>query len=188
MTWQESVAWAHQLNYAGFTGWRLPAVTPVNGVQFNLSANDYDGTDDGGWNVGAEGTIYAGSTSSEYAHLFYTTLVNSSSYNLDGTSTSCSPNDCLTNTDLFTNMQTYKYWAETASTYDLAAAWVFAFDNGRQDETNKYNEFYAWAVHDGDIGAVVSSVPIPSALYLLGSGLIGLIGLAKQNIKLRKYL
>jgi hypothetical protein len=34
-----------------------------------------------------------------------------------------------------------------------------------------------WAVHDGDIGAV----PIPAALWLFGSGLLGLVGMAKRK-------
>jgi hypothetical protein len=36
---------------------------------------------------------------------------------------------------------------------------------------------YAWAVHEGNIGAV----PIPAAVWLFGSGLIGLIGAARRK-------
>ena len=35
----------------------------------------------------------------------------------------------------------------------------------------------AWAVHSGD----VSAVPIPGAVWLFGSGLIGLLGLARRK-------
>jgi hypothetical protein len=37
--------------------------------------------------------------------------------------------------------------------------------------------FHAWAVRDGDIGAV----PIPAAAWLFGSGLLGLIGVARKK-------
>jgi len=32
--------------------------------------------------------------------------------------------------------------------------------------------YYAWSVHSGDVGAV----PVPAAVWLFGSGLIGLVG------------
>ena len=35
------------------------------------------------------------------------------------------------------------------------------------------NDRFAWAVHDGR----VSSIPVPAAIYLFGSGLVGLVGL-----------
>lgn len=47
--------------------------------------------------------------------------------------------------------------------------------DGRSDA-----EFYAWAVHDGDV-ATISSVPIPPSLFLFGSGLIGLVGFARRK-------
>ena len=37
--------------------------------------------------------------------------------------------------------------------------------------------FYAWAVHDGDVGAV----PVPAAVWLFGSGLLALIGVARRK-------
>jgi hypothetical protein len=36
---------------------------------------------------------------------------------------------------------------------------------------------FAWAVHSGD----VSAVPIPTAIWLFGSGLLGLIGVARTK-------
>jgi hypothetical protein len=37
---------------------------------------------------------------------------------------------------------------------------------------------FAWAVRTGDVPAVV---PVPAAVWLFGSGLLGLIGMAKRN-------
>ena len=50
---------------------------------------------------------------------------------------------------------------------------------GLQDTTIKTNDNYAWAVQSGDI----SAVPIPAAIWLFSSGLIGLIGLARRKNK-----
>ncbi len=40
-----------------------------------------------------------------------------------------------------------------------------------------YRFGYAWAVRDGDVGAV----PVPAAVWLFGSGLIGLLGVARRK-------
>ena len=48
---------------------------------------------------------------------------------------------------------------------------------GRQRGTGKTNGPLAWAVHTGD----VSAVPIPAAVWLFGSGLIGLVSFARRN-------
>src|SRR5262245_36368467 len=37
MVWSEAKAWADQLAYRGFTDWRLPNVTPVNGTNFEFN-------------------------------------------------------------------------------------------------------------------------------------------------------
>ena len=39
---------------------------------------------------------------------------------------------------------------------------------------------YAWAVHDGDVGAAV--VPLPAAAWLFGTGLLGLIDMARKKV------
>ena len=39
------------------------------------------------------------------------------------------------------------------------------------------NPRYAWAVRDGDVAAV----PVPPAIYLFGSGLLGLLGMVKRK-------
>ena len=42
---------------------------------------------------------------------------------------------------------------------------------------NGTNDRFAWAVHDGK----VSAVPVPAAVYLFGSGLVGLFGILKRK-------
>ena len=56
-------------------------------------------------------------------------------------------------------------------------AWYFYFNFGRQYAGLKDNFYYAWAVRSGD----VSAVPVPAAAWLFGSGLIGLLGVAKRK-------
>jgi hypothetical protein len=49
---------------------------------------------------------------------------------------------------------------------------------GDQGFHNKSIEYYAWAVRSGD---VVSAVPVPATVWLFGSGLIGLLGIARRK-------
>lgn len=184
MDWFDSNAWAAGLNVNGITGWRLPTVSPIDGT----TEDDYNastvGTEDYGFNVSAPGTLYAGSTASEMAHLFYNTLGNK------GFCDPAMPSDfahCpeqagwgLSNTGPFANVQTPSgYWSATTFAPDPLGAWLFSFYNGVQTYSHKSNYFFAWAVHDGDAGA--SIVPVPAAAWLFGSGLIGLLGMSRKR-------
>lgn len=83
------------------------------------------------------------------------------------------------NYDLFSNVQLY-YWTATEGA-NTDYAWVFSFDQGFQGTVNKYsvgvNANHAWAVYSGD----VSAVPVPPAVWLFGSGLIGLICFTRRK-------
>lgn len=59
-------------------------------------------------------------------------------------------------------------------------AWDFIFNNGNQFAYSKYYNNYAWAMHPGDVGASV--IPVPTAVWLFGSGLLGLVAQAVQRI------
>ncbi len=56
-------------------------------------------------------------------------------------------------------------------------AWVFNFNIGSQRNLDELVSLFAWAVRSGD----VSAVPVPAAVWLFGSGLIGLLGIAKRK-------
>ena len=56
-------------------------------------------------------------------------------------------------------------------------AWFFDTRNGDQGYNVKYDQFYAWAVHAGDVAAV----PLPSAVWLFLSGMIGFMGLKRRS-------
>lgn len=74
MSWWGAMAWADQLVYGGYDDWRLPTVTPINGIAFQgFSNSDYwTGGRDLSYNVSAPGTTYAGSTASELAYMYRT--------------------------------------------------------------------------------------------------------------------
>jgi hypothetical protein len=188
MDWFEANAWIGALNassYLGFNGWRLPRSTPINGSSFNLTSTR-NGTTDNGTNISATGTLYEGSTASELAYLYYNTLGHlRGGFDIDGTDLPCAPsgvivssNSCLIENGPFSTyelMSVSQFWTETSIGSDALS---FSFYAGYQtDSWVGYPGFYAWAVADGDQFAV----PVPSAVWLFGSGLIGLVGVARRK-------
>ncbi len=95
--------------------------------------------------------------------MFYNTLGNSAG--------------ALTNTGPFSNIQSSFYWSATEYADDNSLAWYFGMQDGYQDIIDIGNEKYAWAVKSGDI----SSVPVPAAMWLFGSGLLALAGLVRRK-------
>ena len=114
------------------------------------------------------------------ASLWYDTLGNTAHYDTSGNPTGCagSPDYCLTNTGPFSNLQSYAYWSGVEYAPYTIYAWNFYTYNGYQTNDVKYYGLYGWAVRSGD----VSAVPVPAAVWLFGSGLIGLLGVASWKI------
>ncbi len=184
-TWQNQKDWAAGLTLGGFDDWRLPTITPLNGSTYNTSFSNNGTTDrstattttdgsDGGYRDGA------GNPVSEMGHMFYVTLGNLGVCipNGGGSTTSCDTQSGfgLSNTADFLNVQSNAdYWSE--SELDSSDAWLFDTGIGRQNVNLKDTDLYAWAVRSGD----VSAVPVPAAVWLFGSGLIGLIGFVRRK-------
>jgi hypothetical protein len=175
MGWDGAYNWATGLNIDGITGWRLPTTGPINGSTFNTNFT-YDGSTDVAYNISAPGTPYAGSTVNEMAHMFYVTLGNKGFCNASGLCPQ--PDWGLTNNGPFSNIQAAGYWSGTQYPNSLNA-FDFHFSLGEQVQDVTYSAFFAWAVHSGDVGAAV--VPVPAAVWLFGSGLLGLIGVARRK-------
>jgi hypothetical protein len=76
---------------------------------------------------------------------------------------------------LFPTLQSTDYWSGTG--LDSDHDWLFDFGNGHQLPVPPGDGGRSWAVHAGN----VSPVPLPPALYLFGSGLIGLVGMARRK-------
>ena len=184
MDWDTANAWAAGLNLGGVSGWRLPTVRPVDGSTFNTSFSNDATTDrgyaptttngtDGGWRDINNTPV------SEMGHMYYVTLGNFGF---------CAPDDPLfcvdpqpdfsfrVNTGPFFDVQFYAYWSDT----ELSSinALEFFFNGGVQDFDQKVFEDYAWAVRSGDVPAVV---PVPAAVWLFSTGLIGLLGIGFRN-------
>jgi hypothetical protein len=117
-------------------------------------------------------------THSEMSNMFYNVLGNTAWYDTSGVATGCTaPNYCLTNTGPFSNLQSTDYWSATEYAPSTNLAWIFNMHYGIQYDYFKTYNSYAWAVQSGD----VSAVPVPAALWLFGSGLLGLVGFGRRR-------
>ncbi len=177
LTWDNAVAWADNLVYAGYNDWRLPTISD-NGDDGCNYGND--GTDCG-FNVNTAG--------SELAYMWYDILGNLAYVDTNGNSPQ--PGYGLTSTSAdgidFQNLESWNYWSGTEYAPDTDHAWFFSTGIGNQNHTTKANNaFFAWAVRDGDV-AVASvpgrsaSVPEPGTLMLLAAGLVGVAGFKRQR-------
>lgn len=187
LDWYTAKDWISAMNaanYLGFHTWRLPTATPLNGESFNYVANT-NGTADRGYNISAPGTLYAGSPAHELAHLFYNSLDNKGWCAIaDGPVEGCvhpTPEDYwewgLVNTGPFENLVANRYATGVTSTIDSTRAFDFDFSHGQVGTGGKGGNLYAFAMLDGN----VSAVPIPSAVWLLGSGLLGLVAVGRKR-------
>ena len=180
MKFSEATAWVTSLEVAGVTGWRLPETIPIDGTTSDDATISYNGTEDSGFNISAPGTLYAGSFASELAYMFYNTLGNKSGCDpiLSTTSTCVSQVDWgLTNTGPFTNLRGSTYYGTSTTGYVGGTIWAFTMFNGSQTIQSTDSFITPWAVYSGD----VSAVPVPAAVWLFGSGLIGLLGVARRK-------
>lgn len=165
MNWATATIWATSLTTGSgataITDWRLPTMTDPAAVR-NWT---YGGTN-AGWNVAT--------SSSEMASLYYSTLGNRSQIDTSGV---WQPGYVLTNVGSFQNMQYHIYWLGTEYAPSSSDAWLFVTAGGAQNAASKShpdNQFYAMAVHPGDVAAVPE--PETYAMLLAGLGLIGVLG------------
>ncbi len=108
---------------------------------------------------------------SQMGNLFYTQLGGVQSSSIATTHNG--------NYDLFSNVQTSLYWSGSQSASISNNAWVFNFNGGRQTSTTKVFQNFAWAVHSGDV--TVAAVPLPAAVWLFLSALMGVLGLKRRK-------
>jgi len=161
MNWTDANTWADQLSYGGFDDWRLP---------FNPNI---DSTCDNSRDVGGTTIDFGfGCTGSEYGHLFYVDLGGQAITGLDINDPELS---------LFSNIRDGsdpldEYWASEISGVSYIAH-HFHFGDGYQRYYDSSVEMYAMAVRDGDI----SAVPVPAAIWLFGTGLLGLVSIGYKR-------
>ncbi len=177
MTWSEATTWAANLSYddsvrgVTYTDWRLPSTTDTGTPGCNFA---YSGTDCG---------VNVDTATGEMAHLFYDELGNKGPYNVFGYYGYWHPDGSgLVNTGPFSNLQQdIFYWSGTGYAQNANQAWCFDFYMGDQSVCSTGGHLRALAVRSGDVAAV----PLPAAAWLFGSGLLGLIGVARRKRCLR---
>ncbi len=152
MNWTDANDWAANLDVAGVTGWRLPhTLQPDASCAYQVGDVSYG----------------SNCTGSEMGNLFYNVLDGNAGQSIALTHNA--------NYDLFSNIQAPIYWSATEYALNTSEAWHFDTTDGAQGAYGKDDSFYAWAVQTGD----VSAVPVPAAVWLFVSGLIGLIGFSR---------
>lgn len=163
MDWYGATRWVGTLNFNGITGWTLPIMTDPTVI---CTSTSYSGQPCG----------YNNPATSQLAHMFYTTLGDKAYYDTAG-----NPQGGYgpTNTGPFANVLSRAYWSATTYKLSSAYAWTFGMGIGFQSYDGKSDILYAWAVHAGDVGA--SAVPLPAAVWLFGSGLLGLLGVSGKR-------
>ena len=152
MNWTTANQWAADLVVDGNDNWRL------------ASALNSDNTGPcAGFNC----------TDSELGSLFYNVLGGIAGRPINQIHNS--------NYDLFTNVMFNNrshYWTATENANNASWAWVINMTNGEAHGFNNKTDLnLAWAVQSGD----VSAVPVPAAVWLFGSGLLGLISVARHK-------
>ncbi|MDP6673369.1 MAG: DUF1566 domain-containing protein [Gammaproteobacteria bacterium] len=156
-TWDNQVAWAAGLSIVD----TRPGAGGVTYSDWRLPTTlqpdaSCDSQLDPGGSFPLQG-YGTGCTGSEMGHLF----------NVDGISSS--------SMGLFTNVRSGNYWSGTEYAPNTVYAWDFIFGNGFQDVVSKLPKGYAWAVRAGDVAAV----PLPAAVWLFGTALMGLLGMRR---------
>ena len=165
MTWDTAQSWIGAMNaanYLGFNNWQLPTtLQPDPTCSTQLSGGVSDGSD---------------CTGSQIGNLFYNALGGVDSQDIATTHNA--------NYNLFSNLQCIfdtcqNYWSGTEYAPDPTnQAWVSDLSSG-YDQFFTVKSFNAGAlvVRPGDVAAV----PVPPAVWLFGSGMVGLLGVIRKR-------
>jgi len=151
--WWGAQAFAHYLNaqhYAGISQWALPT-SPDQNFGYNI-------------------------TNSQFGELYYNelqaTAYPAANYGIFG---NAAGTDTSGSVGPFINAHTWAYWSGTEYAPTIGYAMYFNDRIGLQNASGKsiLVQNYAWAVSPGQ----VTTVPVPGAVWLFGTGLLGLLGL-----------
>ena len=155
--WTTQLAWASNLNYLGYDDWRLASMSVSTPPGTYIPTSNM---------VSCATATEVACRDNELGYMYY--------FNLDGTGDNTG--DQTAGNVILTDIQT-GYWTDTE--FNSSLAWVFLFGVGNQGAGLHYGGQYGWAVRDGDVLAT----PAPAAVWLFGSGLLGLIGMSRWNLK-----
>lgn len=166
MTFEDVNIWIAQLTYAGFSDWRLPSteyIDPSCGSQLSVDGFNYSSG--------------ISCSNSEMGHLFYDELGGVVDQKITESNNE--------NINMFINIQDSgagSYWSSQILPW--GEVYGFNFYNGHTIYGNVANQRYAWLVHDGDI----ATVPVPAAIWLFVSGLLGFFVTTQLKLKNFKFL
>ena len=162
MNWGEANAWADQLEYGGYNDWRLTSARLTDPIS--------------GYDV----------TTGELGHMYHNNLANpvNTQHLRSDPIISFTDGNSGTTTNIL-NLTAHYYWySEGPYGVEPGIApwnWIapgYDFGNGHFAELSVGDQdVLSWAVRDGD----VSAVPVPAAVWLFGSGLLGLVGVARRK-------
>jgi hypothetical protein len=156
------VAAMNNASYLGFSDWRMPHASPLDSSCTNDTGGTTSRSDGVGYNCNG----------GEMGHLYYDELSG-----VAGNQITTSGDDDLS---LFYNIQDESYspyWYENGyPPYPGSTlARRFSFYNGETWNPASGNSLHVWVVRDASV------VPIPAAVWLFGSGLLGLVGVARRK-------
>lgn len=156
-----NVTWLQDVMYARTSGYITDGRT-MNWYEANTWVDNlvyYDKVRDTTWNdwrlpsAGDNPQVGYNHTDSEMGHMYYNELGNTG--------------PALSNIGPFINLEpfTYRTGTEIHPTY-LREAWVFSMYGGHENYVGHNEHQRAWAVRNGDVGAVTNPVPEPSTMLL----------------------
>jgi len=176
MTWSRANAWVRDLTLFGGSDWRLPTVTPVNGVSFTTTRSNNGSSDRGTAKTGQGWGEH-----NEMGYMYYVHLGNKGFWVPDDANPSSQVEQSgwgSANTGPFSNLFSDTpfgwYWSDRE--FGSSEAWSFSFHSGGHLEHNQIRSSRAWAVHSGDL-----LIPLPGALWLMGSALVGVVAGARRR-------
>lgn len=162
-TWDNQLTWVSDLNAAnhlGFNDWRLASISVAAGLPTGTTNSSVDVID-------CNSATELDCRDNELGYMYH--------HNMGGSQLDDKTGNQTVDGVLLTDVQSI-YWSGT----DLSPndqAWTFIYQGGGQTTLDEISGLHGWAVCAGD----VSAVPVPAAVWLFGSGLLGLVGMARRK-------